>query len=245
MYRWLRIFGKEWFYLIFKPKIPRFLHNNVPYYSQWESKELVSDFLSGNLKAEDDPKWNKSGAKNKLEYTNWSWNACGMACFQMIYAHMVGKKIPLVELCRLSLNFGCYKVVKRYFNKGNYAESLPGMFYKPFIEFLRKEFNIKAVVSTALVIGEITKAIGQGNFVIASVNASIRSSDKNTKKIFRGGHLVLVFGYDSFKKELIIHNPSGLPHKSQEYVRIKIEDFKKYFSYRGIIINSKSNETQG
>lgn len=43
----------------------------VPYFSQWESRQLVSDFLSGKLHPADDPLWHLSGAIDRDEYARW------------------------------------------------------------------------------------------------------------------------------------------------------------------------------
>lgn len=130
------ILGKKLRYLSIRPQFNKFIHQNVPYYSQWESKELVDDFIAGKLKVDNDPKWKESGAKNKLEYLNWSWNGCGIACFQMIQTYLTGKKIPLVKLGKGIMRYGGYRLNKKAFDKGDFSNSLPGLYYKPFLKFI-------------------------------------------------------------------------------------------------------------
>jgi len=36
--------------------------HHVPYYSQWESADLVPEFVTGARESADDPLWQKSGA---------------------------------------------------------------------------------------------------------------------------------------------------------------------------------------
>ncbi|MFZ1250289.1 MAG: hypothetical protein WAR37_02480 [Candidatus Microsaccharimonas sp.] len=59
-------------------------------------------------------------------------------------------------------------------------------------------------------------------------------SDNPNKK---GGHLVLVLGYDLDKRLLYLYNPSGFETYTQEYASISFKDFKKFFGGRGIVIN--------
>ncbi|HUB93554.1 MAG TPA: hypothetical protein VMB52_03555 [Verrucomicrobiae bacterium] len=76
----------------------RFLHENVPYFCQWESRELAKQLLAKEVTTDDDPRWKSSGAKTKAEYREWSWSGCGMACTKMLMAYTTGKVIPLIEL---------------------------------------------------------------------------------------------------------------------------------------------------
>ena len=57
-----------------------------PFYSQWESPELVPSFLDGSLTAEQDPRWHRSGAASPAEYAYWVVKICGLACLKMILA---------------------------------------------------------------------------------------------------------------------------------------------------------------
>src|SRR5258708_36283534 len=85
-------------YLFYKPKLTSFVLENFPYFSQWESANLADKFWSGKMRVLDDPKWKNSGAKTKLDYLNWSWSACGMACLKMILAFKTKKTYPIIEL---------------------------------------------------------------------------------------------------------------------------------------------------
>ncbi len=233
---------KELQYTFYAPESKTFLHKNVPYYSQWESKELADDFLSGERKAEDDPKWKQSGAKDKMEYANWSWSACGITCFQMIYAHKTGKKIPLVELGKKALNFGAYTLNKEAYEKGEHMRAFSNLLYEPLVKFIGKEYGIEGKVKQLLVLPEIIAELDQNNFVIASVGGSIR--DPKTTNIFRGGHLVLMLGYDLEKKIFWMHNPSGFYNQSQEYAQISFSDLEKFFDYKGVVIYNSSTRQE-
>ncbi|NUK27782.1 hypothetical protein HRW08_35180, partial [Streptomyces lunaelactis] len=61
--------------------------HRVPYYSQWESADLVPEFITGARSAADDPLWQKSGADSREEYAFWAPRMCGMACLRMALDH--------------------------------------------------------------------------------------------------------------------------------------------------------------
>ncbi len=207
------------------PLPKRYIHKNVPYFSQWESPSLVKDIISGSVKAEDDPHWKTSGAKTKEEYSVWSALGCGMACTKMLIAHLKGKEIPLVDLAKRSLAYGTYTLP---------LEESQGLIYNPYAKYLKDEFNLNAKVVLPLLPREIMEELSHGRYVIASVSPQIRYTDSHPKN--KGGHLVLMLGYDLEKQELYLHNPSGFTQETQKYATISFADFKKFFGGRGIVI---------
>ncbi len=198
----------------------------IPYYSQWESQELVKDIVVGKISAKKDPKWKQSGAKNLKEYELWSWNICGMACLKMILADKFEKEYKTIALAKDCEKYGGYKPN---------GSKVDGLFYDPFVKFLDKDFGIKArVMRRFLTIGKIKKEVQKGNYFIVSVHHSIREKEELTEK--KGGHLVLITGFDDEKKSLFLHNPSGFYKKSQENFEISEKDFKRFFAGRGMLI---------
>jgi hypothetical protein len=201
------------------------LIKDVPYFSQWESPKLVDGILSGKFDSKNDPNWKSSGAKTKEEYALWSANACGMTCTKMILAKEIGKTLPIVDLANKSLPYGVYTLP---------LEDSVGLLYTPYIKFLSKEFSLTAKLVRPLTVNQIVHELSHNNYVIASVSPKIRhTSDTPTNK---GGHLVLLLGYDLGKKELYFHNPSGFRPDTQSYAVISFKDFKKFFGGRGIVV---------
>lgn len=207
------------------PKQRQFLIKDMPYFCQWESADLAADILSHTIEAKVDPRWQQSGAASPEEYQTWSWAACGMACLKMILAHHTGNIIPVVTLGKKCLDYGGYTLP---------LESSPGLYYRPFLRFIEKEFTLRGKVSSAFTIREITHALANGSYVIASVNPAIRNPNSITKT--KGGHLVLATGYDLDRQEIIIHNPSGNTPESQDFAKISFKDFDKFYSHRAIVI---------
>lgn len=205
----------------------RYVFARVPYFSQWESRELNRQILTHEIRAGDDPKWRNSGATTKAEYASWSWSGCGMACLKMILACETGKTIPLVTLGKKCSEYGGYVMP---------LEKTNGLVYKPFAQFVEREFGLQTIVMPVMLCQDIIEALAHESYVIASVNAAIR--DVNSKPKAKGGHLVLVVGYDRNKQIFYLHNPSGTSPKTQEYAEVSFRDFKKFFSGRGIIVNA-------
>lgn len=223
----IRLFFPTLYYSLGVDKLPRrFCHSSVPYFSQWESRELNKHILEGKFKAEDDPHWWSSGATTKTEYAAWSWSGCGMACLKMILAHRQDTILPLVTLGKRCLAYGGYDLP---------LETSAGLKYAPFVAFITKEFNLKANAVSSLSLPQIITELAKGRYVMASVHPSIRNP-KSPEPRQKGGHLVLVLGYDLEKHVLVLHNPSGDSAESQEYAHISFRDFKKFFHYQGIVI---------
>lgn len=197
--------------------------NNIKYFSQLESANLIS----GPIKINDDfrdPLWDNSGALDEEEYNFWSKRACGMACLKMILNDLDKGVWPIVRLAKLCQKYGGYDLRTNL-----------GLIYKPFSLFLKEEFNLGAEVVENFDIKRIKAEIEKGNYSIVSVHPNIRNRD-NKEPDKKGGHLVLVVGFDDFKRELIIHNPAGIYNLSQENYHLSEEEFNKFFARRGIVV---------
>lgn len=200
--------------------------NKVSYYSQWESPKLVDEIVTRKILARDDPKWSNSGAKSSEEYEYWSWNICGMACLKMILARKTGKEHKTIELAKKCEAYGGYR---------QQAAEVEGLFYRQFCQFLKQEFNLKGrIFRYFLTIGRIKKELKKGNCFMVSVSSSIRKLNHTPEH--KGGHLVLMTGYDDDKKTLYLHNPSGFFDESQENFEVSEKDLRKFFAGRGILI---------
>lgn len=226
---------KELLFLYYKPKSNYYLIPNISYFSQWESPELVDDILSNKIDARQDPLWKNSGALNPLEYLNWSWSICGIACLKMILESKGNIKYPLIKLAKNGLTHGFYSINKSAYQKEDYVNSISNLKYKPFVKFINENLPLSSIIINSSTLKEIIYYLEKKYFVIASVNAKIRDPKSNPPK--KGGHLVLILGYDMKNKTLTFHNPSGIYRKSQEYTKISFSEFNKFFDNKGIIVN--------
>lgn len=221
----VRIYFSDLF--CFFKRMPPVAKVEAPYFSQVMSAELVQDFIEGKRELNTDPKWQQSGATNTEEYEKWTWSNCGIACLKMILAAKdnSASSLQLVVLAKEAAKYGAFKVTESVISPLHYAE---------FCIFVRKKYGLEARPISALSICTLKAEVADGNFVIASVNSSIRNHHNSTPRR-RGGHLVLVIGYD--KQGFYIHNPDGYQsNSSQESAFVPYNDFKRFFAYRGIVI---------
>ncbi|WP_329254622.1 C39 family peptidase [Streptomyces canus] len=196
---------------------------DVPYFSQWESPDLVPALLSGELRAEQDPLWARSGARSPEEYAFWSWRACGVACLRMLLTWWTGSApaaLPLVRECR---EVGAYVVT---------GERVQGLIYSPFCGYLEERWGLDARVVTDTDTADVASLVTKNRLAVVSVHPSIRQPTSVPPE--RGGHLVLVVGTEH--NSIVIHNPSGLPGSSQQFARLDFATFDRYFARRGVII---------
>lgn len=199
------------------------MNSDVPYFCQWESRFLVSDFIEGRRSAIDDPQWQNSGALSREDYALWANQICGMACLKMALAFKTGVIHKTFSLLKLALDYGAYVIEEDF---------IRGMIYAPFVQMLDKEFGIEAEVVTQIVAADIKRIRESDHLFIASVHPVIRWSDREPPK--KGGHLVLVTEVNN--DQLTFHNPSGYDEKSQENVCLDVINFERFFAGRGVLI---------
>jgi len=109
------------------------------------------------------------------------------------------------------------------------------MRYAEFAKWIRN-YGLRADIYSKLSIKGIQYALSQNKLVIISVNPNIRGYD-TAPKMQKGGHLVLVVGYDRELGTITINNPSGfLSTDTQINHSLLIEEFKNYYAGRGIVL---------
>lgn len=195
----------------------------VPYFSQWESARMVPELISGAVRASEDPLWQKSGAASAAEYEYWSARTCGMACLRMALAHWKRDAPPSMSLATECLEAGAY--VRE-------GEKLHGLLYAPFAAYVERRWGLFASVRPRLDIAEIESAVRQGDLVMLSVHKSIRTLDPEPPG--KGGHLVLAVGVH--EEGVFLHNPSGLPGRSQDFAYVGWSDLDRFFAGRGVVL---------
>jgi hypothetical protein len=196
-----------------------------PYYSQWETPQLVRAILRGQILAREDPAWASSGAVTPEEYEWWGRRVCGMACLRSVLAARGITPPPTVTLAKSVLAAGGY----RYRADGG----LDGLIYAPFVRWLATEWSIDAEVAAPLTVSSVSTAVDAGAMVMASVSPEIRRPGASPSRL--GGHLVLV--HDRTATELTFSNPSGDTADNQAGARVTYGQFRAVFAGRGVIIH--------
>jgi hypothetical protein len=202
----------------------------VPYFSQWESRELTEDVIARGAAVAlvEDPKWASSGASTAEEYARWADNLCGMACLKMVLAARTGGHVQMMELARRCTDHGGYTVSP--------TGEIKGLIYAPFVQFVRQQFGIDAQVVTGIRATDVVDVLRKAEFFVASVHHTIRWPEREPPR--RGGHLVLVL--EATTDEIVFHNPSGHTVEAQEYARVPVATFDKFFAGRGIAIKAQA-----
>jgi hypothetical protein len=194
-----------------------------PYRAQWESADLVAEFLAGRDPGTD-PLWHGSGASGVEEYALWADHLCGCACLQMVLGAR-GRRVPPIHDIRRAVQAEGAYVVEA-------DGAIRGLIYAGAVAWLAG-IGIAARIVLDLQAGDIPELIAGGGLFIASVHGAIRWPEREPAR--RGGHLVLVFGTDEAGR-LRFHNPSGDTPASRADARLPPEVFGRSFAGRGILI---------
>lgn len=215
---------------VYLKSIPTSVKNDVPYVCQFANPESVELSLSKKLNTLDDPDWKNTGASSPKRYAEWAFTMCGMASALMALKFF--KKDPLLEVAELAeeaLSNGVYE---------QEPTEISSMKYKPFSHWING-YGLKANIYTRLSIRGIQYALSKESLVIISVNPNIRgynTAPENQK----GGHLVLVTGYDLKQGTMSINNPSGFVScNTQINHTLPFKDFLAYYAGRGIVVSVK------
>lgn len=198
----------------------------VPYYSQWESADLVPEFITGARPAAEDPLWQKSGADTPDEYAFWAPRTCGIACLRMALDHWGHPVPPSVPLLHEAMESGAY--VRN-------GDQVKGLIYAPFADYVRRRWALHAESVSQLEPARIGEEIRAGRLVILSVYKTIRTLDPAPAQ--RGGHLVLAVGAGPDGIE--INNPSGLPGHSQKFAQVPWADLDRFYAGRGVVLGRR------
>ncbi|MBV6698190.1 C39 family peptidase [Kitasatospora aureofaciens] len=197
--------------------------HEVPYYSQWESAELVRAIIDGELNAAEDPRWGQSGAATPEEYAWWSWRLCGVACLRMALDYWWGLAPTALALAEECVAAGAYV---------RDGDSLRGLIHTPFAAYVRQRWGL-AAQARELTPEELAAEVAGGRLAMVSVHPSIRDPE-GPEPVRRGGHLVLAVGATS--TALVIHNPSGFPGGSQAFAHVPWRSFGPFYAGRGIVL---------
>jgi len=194
-----------------------------PYRAQWESPDLVPEFLAGRDPATD-ALWPASGAGDAAEYARWADHLCGCACLQMVLGAR-GRDIPPIHAIRREVQA-----------LGGYVEqpdgAIRGLIYAGAVAWLEGQ-GIPARILLDLAAADIAGLVERGGLFVASVHPAIRRPVADPPA--RGGHLVLVFGTDA-EGALRFHNPSGDSAATQRDARLPPAAFGRFFAGRGVLI---------
>lgn len=210
------------------------VQNDVPYVCQFATPKSPELSLTNELKAIDDPHCENTGASSPERYAEWAYTMCGMSSTLMALKFF--RKDPGLKVAQLAEDALAHGVYARD------RTGLSDMKYRPYSAWVRK-YGITAKIYTRLNLQGIRYALSRGRLAIVSVNPNIRgyaTASANQK----GGHLVLVTGYDLSRETISINNPSGFESsKTQKDHSVTIRDFLDHYAGRGIVLSPNHQES--
>ena len=106
--------------------------------------------------------------------------------------------------------------------------TIQGAFHYPLAE-LAERLGMRCRVMRALGTGEITEALAQGMYAILSIDAARVDSS------LRGGHLVLVYGYDEPEDSFLLHDCSSMMRLDGCGVRISARALASISNNKGLV----------
>jgi hypothetical protein len=219
-----RLWGRELWQAVYRPTVSAVTHE-VGYASQFASADDALLFASRQKPLRQDANWPLSGADSLDEYCLWAAHCCGMACLLMIIG-MRQADLTVIGLAKACERFGGY-------HKAGHTIAEPGLHYHAFVRFLRETFGLEARVFPIMTRKDILQCLEAGQVVMVSVHPSIYAPHQ--KSPGRGGHLVLITGFDQDRQSFTYNDPAGPPDRRQG-VTITYADFERFFGHKGIAL---------
>lgn len=194
------------------------------YFSQWGDVTCNDALILDGVDPVERYDWERDGYPTPDLYSYWSERTCGIACLQSILADRERDAPDKYALIEAALRW-------RAFVRHDDG-SLGGLYYQPFCEWVGSSFGLDAHVHRHLEVDGLVDLVTHGHsFVMASVSSEIRWPDRAPTR--KGGHLVLVYGYES--GELVFHNPSGVTGTAAA-ARLGRREFEEFYAGRGISV---------
>jgi hypothetical protein len=157
----------------------------------------------------------------QLEYQRWIPEICGICCLKMVGDTFgVTNNLSLYQLTMMAVANGTFIVGAR--------GTIQGAFHYPLAE-LAERLGVRCRVMRTLGIGEITEALAQGMYAILSIEAARVDSSR------RGGHLVLVYGYDQRADSFLLHDCSSMMRPDGCGVSISASALASISNNKGLI----------
>jgi hypothetical protein len=204
-------------------RLPDSLAIDIPYFSQFGSADQAEKYALKQVGLETDPNWQLTGADSQAEYCRWASHCCGMACLKMAL-HSRHPEVSVIGLAKACQQYGGY-----VWQDGQLVN--PGLRYPAFIRFVNQQFGWPARLHRVMSLTDICHQLAAGYYVMASVHPAIGHPESFPAS--RGGHLVLLTGYDHRAGTVRYHDPGG-PMNRQRDVTIAMADFDRFFAHKGL-----------
>lgn len=176
---------------------------NVPFYSQRIGR-----------------RWQEMGFPSKEVAALWEWEACGIACLQIVLEALTGRTAPRI-----------YDLIVAVDAAGGYRKDA-GWIHEALAAKAR-EFGLRSYRRRILIPEKIAAFINQQMIVAVSVGVGFEERKKS-------GHLALVIGYKTIGRTLagfFVHHPSALREYEWKRRFVDVQRFREHFSGNAIIFS--------
>lgn len=218
-------------------ELPEEFELEVPFYAITETESLLtSNFFEKKLDYAElnDTKWRESGAKSLKLYYHWLDKLSAFASLKMVVAAISGNVYGTVNLATRSLSYGGFILDQE---TEAYEGPLQPRAYKMLIE---REFHLQAEYGKVS-LDRIKSELSQGHYVVAEVSELLRFAGKSKYEIpeDKRGSWVVIYGFNSVKKTIKFHNPTGVYKNSMKEVNLAEKIFGDYYSGIAYVIKGK------
>ncbi|MEI7604058.1 MAG: C39 family peptidase [bacterium] len=198
-----------------KYDVPYTSQTGIPENNDITSKEEWLEITSG---------LEESGADTLSDFHEFADSLCGVSCIKMILEFFKKDNKKLFEVF--------------YDLRNSHLEDLKtGLNYENIHKYFDNFKLITKIYRTGFTLDEICFNISKGKLCVVSIkplNSIVNSKEE------KGGHLVLITGYDLNKQIFYLNDPGGSFEKNEYKDRvISFEEFRKVYSYRGFSVGEE------
>ena len=136
----------------------------TPYFGQWESSELIGQFVRQELKPDKDPNWKDFGAETVAEYAQWARHVCGMACLKMLLPASHKEAHPTMYLMRLANQHGGYIAE---------GDEIKRPIYATFATMIEEQFGLQAEGTTHIEAQDVSAQLEPYDYFLVSIKPKI------------------------------------------------------------------------
>ncbi|MBU1018745.1 MAG: hypothetical protein ABII07_06285 [Patescibacteria group bacterium] len=179
--------------------------------------------------------WLESPERFDRELPEANW--CGLCCVRAIakaHSHTdFETEVPsLIEMFRAAVQKGVYQLA----DTGEYE----GAYHYPLADFIRDELRLPARAIQNMGISDIHREVESGNFVIASVDPTLRYPGSPTPEN-PAGHFVLVHGiyFRDLCRLKMLDSTGLISQETHINPGLPADRFRRFFSGRAILVKSQ------
>lgn len=176
----------------------------------------------------------------RLASSNW----CAVCCTRTILLAENRSAPSREELFEAAQDCHAYREI----TEGDDLIGWKGALHQDFVTFLWASLRLWAQAERNVDLGFVRQRLFEGYYILASVHPSIRFPDDRNEPEHKGGHFVLIYGFEIEDEAcwFFIMNSSGFASRqSQVAVRVPNYRLRQLFSGNVILVRSRKCDEYG